>query len=503
MAFEDPPALILASVAILAAIYVVRWKTHPLNSIPTVGGSSAPGLSILAAINFRRNGKELIEEGYRKYYGSAFKVALIDQWLVIVSGPKMVDELRRRPDNELSFDEGVEDVVQMKYSIGHETFEDPYHINMVKEKLTRTLPVILPDAVDELKLTVPECIPAKTDEWTAVTVMPAMQQIVARVSSRVFVGLPICRNQDYLSMAIRFAIDVIKDRKIITITPYGLKTIVSKLFSKTKRVFKQATPVMEPVINERRANMKAFGEDWSDKPNDLLQWIIDEAVLRNQSNASIVERIFLINFAAIHTSSTTMTHVLYDLAARPEYIQPLREEIEDVLATDGWTKAGIGKMWKLDSLFRESSRLHGISLISLMRKAVKDLTFNDGTFIPKGTVLVAAAHATHHDEVNYADADDFDAFRFARMREGEGEGVKHQFANTSVDYISFGHGKHACPGRFFASNELKAIMAYIVLNYDLKLGGDGQRPPDTYFAQNMAPSRTGQVLFRKRQAASS
>ena len=39
-----------------------------------------------------------------------FKVALLDQWLVVVSGPKMVDELRRRPDEELSFMEGIEDV---------------------------------------------------------------------------------------------------------------------------------------------------------------------------------------------------------------------------------------------------------------------------------------------------------------------------------------------------------------------------------------------------------
>ena len=42
-----------------------------------------------------------------------FKVALLDQWLVVVSGPKMVDELRRRPDEELSFMEGIEDVSRL------------------------------------------------------------------------------------------------------------------------------------------------------------------------------------------------------------------------------------------------------------------------------------------------------------------------------------------------------------------------------------------------------
>ena len=80
---------------------------------------------------------------------------------------------------------------------------------------------------------------------------------------------------------------------------------------------------------------------------------------------------------------------------------------------------------------------------SLTRKVMKDITLSDGTFLPKGTLVVAAAHSTHHDEAHYADARTFDPFRFAKMRESEGEGLKHQFVNTSLDYISFGHGRHA------------------------------------------------------------
>lgn len=45
-----------------------------------------------------------------QYHGSVFKVALLQHWMVIVSGPKMVDELRRRRDDELSFTEGTEEV---------------------------------------------------------------------------------------------------------------------------------------------------------------------------------------------------------------------------------------------------------------------------------------------------------------------------------------------------------------------------------------------------------
>ena len=58
----------------------------------------------------------------------------------------------------------------------------------------------------------------------------------------------------------------------------------------------------------------------------------------------------------------SITHVLYHLAASPEYQQPLRDEIEVLVAEEGWTKATMGKMWKLDSFLKESQRLNGIAL---------------------------------------------------------------------------------------------------------------------------------------------
>ena len=53
----------------------------------------------------------------------------------------------------------------------------------------------------------------------------------------------------------------------------------------------------------------------------------------------------------------TFTHALYNLAAYTQYIEPLREEVEEVVAAEGWSKASLGKMRKLDSFLKESMRL--------------------------------------------------------------------------------------------------------------------------------------------------
>ena len=51
----------------------------------------------------------------------------------------------------------------MKYTVGHEAMSDPYHVGIIKEKLTRMLPTVLPDLTDELAVSVQEYIPTTGD----------------------------------------------------------------------------------------------------------------------------------------------------------------------------------------------------------------------------------------------------------------------------------------------------------------------------------------------------
>lgn len=50
-------------------------------------------------------------------------------------------------------------------------------------------------------------------------------------------------------------------------------------------------------------------------------------------------------------------HVLYDLCTHPEYIAPMREEVEAVIAAEGWSKVSTVNMHKIDSFIKESQRI--------------------------------------------------------------------------------------------------------------------------------------------------
>ena len=56
----------------------------------------------------------------------------------------------------------------------------------------------------------------------------------------------------------------------------------------------------------------------------------------------------------------SFAYALYRLAAYPEYAKPLREEVEQIVQEEGWTKNSMGKMRKVDSYLKECQRLDGL-----------------------------------------------------------------------------------------------------------------------------------------------
>ncbi|KAH9897773.1 cytochrome P450 [Cubamyces lactineus] len=492
----DTASVLWALAAVLLAS-IVKWRLSPLHAVPSVGSSSLPILSYLAGRKFMQNGRRLLREGYKKYYGSVFKVAMSDQWLYVVSGPSLVEEIRSWRDDELSLSEVFSQSLQLELVMGSKAAKHQYHVDLVKNELTHNIKVILPDVIDELTLAVPEHILTKGSEWTKVHVLTAMQKVVARASSRVFVGLPACRNEEYLDYAISYTIDLMNDGKFLQKLPGIFKPIAALLFSDARKTLRKSVPILKPIIDERKAKMAKWGDDWQDKPSDLLQWILDIAVPEGETDFDIAARLMSINLASIHTTSMSVTIALFLLAQSPEYIEPLRKEIQSVIEEEGWTKASFGQMWKLDSFLKEILRQSNIGTVTLLRRALKDIKLRDGTVIPRDTMIVAATDAMHNDSALYDDADRFDPFRFARMREAEGEATKHQLVHTSVKYMPFGHGRHACPGRFFVANEIKSLLSYLLLNYDFKLSDDGPWTP-SYYGLDIIPP-LGSLQFKKRE----
>jgi len=84
--------------------------------------------------------------------------------------------------------------------------------------------------------------------------------------------------------------------------------------------------------------------------------------------------------------------------------------------------------------------------VRLTRVALRPFTFSNGVTVPAGTLVAVPSAAIHSDEEVYPNSEEFDGFRFAKLREHNGDGLPvagHQLTSTSWDYLEFGYGRHA------------------------------------------------------------
>ena len=129
---------------------------------------------------------------------------------------------------------------------------------------------------------------------------------------------------------------------------------------------------------------------------------------------------------------------------------------------------------------------------------MNDFKFSDGTTIPRGTFVAVSAIDAHLNDKVYEDPLRFDGFRFSKMREDSAKDLKVGIVSSSQDHLAFGHGRHVCPGRYFAACELKLMLAHIVTTYDVKLEIEGVRPSNMWVMTTCVPNPNANVLFRKR-----
>ena len=200
-------------------------------------------------------------------------------------------------------------------------------------------------------------------KWTPVHIYPLVLDIVAQMSARIFVGPSLCRNEEWLYSSIHYTENVFATVVTLRLFPQFMHPLVAMFTPPAWRVSKHlriAQKLIVPMVVERQ---RAASDPFYQKPNDLLQWMIDAADKDESQPHKLAHRELLMTLAAIHTSTMAVTHILNDMCAHPEYIQPLREEIENAIREDGGlAKTTFNKMQRLDSFLKESQRVNPPSL---------------------------------------------------------------------------------------------------------------------------------------------
>lgn len=405
-----------------------------------------------------------------------------------------------------------------------DTLLAPYlNIDVIRKYLPRKLPGLTGDILHELSDAVDSRWGTDTEEWHEVPLFETCQNLMARISNRLLVGLPLCRNEDLLSRFGSIAASIYLTGAVIRAFPSWLRPFVGPLAAmpiqnSQRKIYNH----LGPIVAQRLADFERSQHDPEfakahPQPNDYLQWEVEYTATLNRPELRTIRcfctRIIMMNIIMLHTTVHTIINALLDIVSHPDaegILATLREEAHAAIVEPEtpWTRDTISNhLPKLDSAMRESMRLHPVTPRGITRRvSAKDgITLpNSVAQLPWNQEISINMHGLQRDPDNYKNGHLYDPFRFSRANEKLVETTEESSAQPLVmvsptpTYLSFGFGRNACPGRFLAAQEVKIFMVYVLLNYEIRPLKQG-RPSNKWFGDIVVPPTEAKISLRRRK----
>lgn len=265
-------------------------------------------------------------------------------------------------------------------------------------------------------------------------------------------------------------------------------------YRQTRSRFALARELLGPEIEDRR---KATDNEYP----DVLQWLIKSARDLESETDEIVNRMLFLNMAAISTSASTVSNVIMDLCARPEDMAMLREEMHNAMKEHREiTLATLSSLKRTDSFISESRRVNALGLMTFSRQLMVPLKLSSGVTLPASTYISMTHAPMNKDPAYFQSPETFDGPRFYKMRQEQGQEDRHQFASLDPNLPNWGVGKFACPGRFWASAQIKLLLMVLLLEFDISYPeGQTERPVNVMSGENYQISRTQHIVLKRRE----
>ncbi|KAI5242581.1 hypothetical protein E4T42_07618 [Aureobasidium subglaciale] len=458
-----------ALVVIVLTTIFYRFGTKQQLPFPIVNSYPGDRNQKNAHQQYQANARQLIANGM-KDHGSPIviktpqgpKLILPSSLTEWVKSNKDLDHVEHVKEDYFSGYPGFDGQTALHHS-------DHLLITVIKSKLSKNdgvVPVLNAHIVEVLNRRWTE-----SEAWHAIDWHQDTTSIISTAAASVFVGPRLAKNQEWVDLTVTYVLDFFTAIGQLHQWPASLRPIAQRfnaLSNRCRSNMKRARVIMHEESVKRNADRTNSHVDY----NDAFEWITKAVDGRSVDMAALQ---LGLGVAALFTTSEALRQTILEIAAHPDLIPTLREEIEQATLESGWTVTALFKMKLLDSVMKEGQRTLP-PIVSLERKAVRDTIMPDGVKVPKGT-HVAVDSSLMWDENIYVSAKSFKGRRYLELRDS---GASSQvFTASSKEHTSFGLGRSICPGRFFADTELKLSLAHILLNYDLRLQ-KGYEPKPMY-----------------------
>ncbi|BCS19564.1 putative cytochrome P450 [Aspergillus puulaauensis] len=478
-----------------------------------IGGTSPLYGSWLTSLEFVVDGAGIIADVYHRLgrNHSAFAIPALGEYQTLVTTETHIRELGRCTEHILSFNEAMDQRLRYKYTMFgfDDNGIDPHH-----SLVTRVLKVCLRTAVPTLQIelqspirmtmrkTISESLAAVgSPGWKQVNAVSLAREVTNRVNNHVLVGEDLAANPGFHKASLRYNQDVVIAMELCRHVPSLLVPVVATATMGWSGAMKQVAGYLTGSIEERL--LEAADRKHVKKRCDGIQWVMDcSRTPAQQTVLRMVQQTIALMFASAHQIPMALIYAIYNLCIYPQYIEPLRREIEQVQRTKKFEEQ-FNHMPLMEGFLRESGRLNPLDALSIQRKALNPYSFSgNGPHLAAGSLVAVPQEALMRDSTLYAKANKFNGFRFVVFDEKneQGETIPRacpKFTDVSWKYPYWGSEKRACPGRWYVSRVLKQILMNLIMDYDFKLAQDDS-PASFIWTTAIVPHHRMTVLMREK-----
>lgn len=445
----------------------------PKRSPPTLSGA----LPLLGHMHeFWRNPFELLMRA-RREAGDVVGLRLLNQNIVVVSGPEANEAFFRAPDDQLCRREA--------YKLMTPIFGKGVVFDAPRPKMDRQMRMVMPMLRDEAMRTYPPAIAEETERLIAgwgeageLDVLAFMKELTIYTSTRSLIG------DEFRSGITRdfFALYADLERGVHPLA-YLMPHLPIPRFKRRDAARAKLQRTIAAMMAKRRANPSP--------PSDGLQILLDATYEDGTplSPHEVTGMLIALILAGHHTSAGTLVWCLVELLRNPEFLGPVKDEIDATVCDEPeLTYSMLRQMTGLGGVIKEVLRLHP-PLIFLFRKVLRDFEVGDFT-VPAGSMVCASPAVSHRIEDVFADAHRFDPTRYER-----------ESRSNPFSWIGFGGGKHKCIGSAFGTMQIKAILATLWRRYELELVQAPADYEDDYTKPTVLPKGPCLLRYRRRERA--
>ncbi|KAH7118694.1 cytochrome P450 [Dactylonectria estremocensis] len=483
-------------------VYLSFPSRSNLKHLPFLNtGKNFSLLNVEAKRTFVFHSKELFAKARKLFPKKPYRM-ITDLGEIVFLPIQLADEIRNDPRLSFgsAFAQDFHGSLPGFQGAAVHSYNDQILQTIVRKQLTKSIAQVIEPMSVEAVLSLSQKL-GDSEEWQEIELKAVVLDVVARLSTRVFLGEELCRNEDWLRATKEYTVNFFVAGTHLRMIPRPLRPLLHWFVPKCRELrasFNESRRIIMPVIERRRAARAATLAAGEKVPEfyDAIEWADQEAATKGVNYDPATLQLMLA-VAAIHTTADLVTQFTLELALNPEYFAPLREEIVHVLRTEGWRKSALHDMKLLDSALKEAQRHKPPGLASMRRRVEEPLTLSNGLTLQVGDRIAIDTYRMGDPEL-HQNPDNWDPYRFIRMSEQPGKAKFAQLVVASPDHLAFGYGEHACPGRFFAAYEIKIILCHLLLKYDWELVPGTDTSP-RILGFTYATNPTARVRIRRRQ----